>query len=103
MEENKEFTLISSSTELFRNNLAIMKAKNADYSGKEDDLSNFKTSATIAKISVEQGLLVRIMDKMSRVGNLLTTDAEVKSESISDTISDAINYLAILNYALQKK
>jgi hypothetical protein len=95
--------LLESSTNLFKNNLEIMRAKNADYSGNVDDLKNFRLSAETANISIQQGILVRLMDKMARIGNLLQKDPEVKSESINDTISDAVNYLAILNYSLEKK
>ena len=47
-------------------------------------------------VTPERGLLVRISDKISRISNLLDKEAAVKDESISDSIDDAINYLAIL-------
>jgi hypothetical protein len=41
------------------------------------------------------------MDKMTRIGNLLNKDqAQVKDESIFDTIQDAINYSAILYFGI---
>jgi len=70
--------------------------KNADYGGSNNDpYANFRNS-TIAGVPVERGILVRLMDKMSRISTLLDKEAQVKDEAIEDTIDDAINYLAIL-------
>lgn len=70
--------------------------KNHDYGGTNNDpYANFRNS-TIAGVSVERGILVRLMDKMSRISTLLDKDALVKDEAVDDTIDDAINYLAIL-------
>jgi len=97
--------LIESSEKLFSKALTLMKAKNHDYAGKDKavGLENFNITASVANISREQGILVRLMDKMTRVGNLLQHGAEVKTESINDTLEDAINYCAILHYALNEK
>jgi len=40
--------------------------------------------------------MVRILDKMARISNLMHKEAKVKDETVLDTIADAINYLAIL-------
>lgn len=93
--------LIKSSEVLFAEALETMKKKNADYSGDNTGIKNFQVSAQVANITTAEGILVRIMDKMTRIGNLIKKDAQVKDESILDTIQDAINYLAILHYALQ--
>ena len=70
--------------------------KNHDYGGTNNDpYANFRNS-TIAGVSVERGILVRLMDKMSRISTLLDKEAMVKDEAVDDTIDDAINYLAIL-------
>lgn len=97
--------LIQASEELFAKCLITMENKNHDYAGKEDanGLENFNLTAKVSKISRDKGILIRLMDKMTRIGNLLSHDAKVKSESLHDTISDAINYLAILNYSLQEE
>lgn len=74
----------------------IAEAKNNDYGGSnQDPFANFRNS-TIAGVTVEKGILVRLMDKMSRISTLLDRKAMVKDESIIDTIQDAINYLAIM-------
>lgn len=70
--------------------------KNHDYGGTNNDpYANFRNS-TIAGVSVERGILVRLMDKMSRISTLLEKEAMVIDEAVDDTIDDAINYLAIL-------
>ena len=78
--------------------------KNHDYGGNNNDpYANFRNS-TIAGVTVERGILVRLMDKMSRISTLLDKEAKVKDEAVDDTIDDAINYLAILkSYRKQNK
>lgn len=93
--------LIENSRELFNAALETMVAKNSDYSGKATDMKNFRISAEVANVKMSQGILTRLMDKMTRVGNLLNKDeAAVKGESVYDTLQDAINYTAILYYAI---
>lgn len=76
--------------------LATARRKNHDYGGSNNDpYANFRNS-TIAGVPVERGILVRLMDKMSRISTLLDKEAQVKDEAVDDTIDDAINYLAIL-------
>ena len=103
--QNKlRMTLINNTKQLFEEALETMKKKNADYSGTEDDgLGNFRLSAKVAKVSIPQGILIRLSDKLARIGNILHTEAKVKDETIFDTIQDGINYLAILYYAIQKE
>ena len=73
----------------------LILKKNADYATAVDPFQNFR-NASVVGVSVERAILVRVMDKISRISNLLDKEAEVKDESINDTIHDAINYLAIL-------
>lgn len=82
--------------------LAIAKRKNNDYAGEKtvDPYKNLKGS-TFVGVSPDRAILVRVMDKMSRVSNLLSQDNQVKDESISDTINDVINYMAILKSYLK--
>ena len=76
-------------------------AKNSDYGGSNNDpYANFRNS-TIAGVKVEQGILVRMSDKMSRIGTLLQKEAKVKDEAIEDTLMDLINYAAILKSYLK--
>jgi hypothetical protein len=87
----------------FENCLEISKAKNADYAGEASPFQNFMQVENLGLCSVEQGIMVRLSDKFTRIANLLTREAQVKDEKISDSISDAINYLAILMAWLDHK
>lgn len=95
--------LLMSMAETFQSCLLTAVAKNNDYGGSNNDpFANFRNS-TIAGVSVEKGILVRLMDKMSRVSTLLDKEAMVKDEAITDTIEDAINYLAIMKAYINLK
>lgn len=88
--------LLANMVETYNKCFSTAVAKNNDYGGSNNDpFANFRNS-TIAGVTVEKGILVRLMDKMSRISTLLDKEAMVKDESINDTIEDAINYLAIL-------
>lgn len=80
--------------------VAISRAKNADYATAGDPFLNFK-AATGLGIAPEDGILVRMSDKMSRVANLIRKartgqSAAVADESIFDTLLDLSNYAIIL-------
>ena len=77
--------------------ISILEKKNADYASESDPLKNFNASEIVG-VDRERAILVRIMDKISRISNLLDRDPLVKDESLEDTINDAINYLAILKF-----
>ncbi len=95
--------LLKSMGETFERCFLTAIAKNNDYGGSNNDpFANFRNS-TIAGVSVEKGILVRLMDKMSRISTLLDKEAMVKDESITDTIEDAINYLAIMKAYINLK
>lgn len=94
--------LLDSLEKTFATALEIARRKNADYAGNTDPFKNFKMCEQFG-VSTEKGILIRISDKISRISNLLDKEAEVKDESIFDTIDDAINYLAILKAYKQNK
>ena len=75
--------------------LQVLADKNQDYGKDDDPWANFKFAA-IANIDVADAIMVRILDKMARISNLLHKEAVVKDETVTDTIEDAINYLGIL-------
>jgi hypothetical protein len=92
--DNKEFVSVIES--FYRDAINILKKKNADYANNQDPFKNFKFSA-IANIDVSKAILVRILDKLARINNLIEKGTnEVKDETVNDTIIDSINYLAIL-------
>ena len=49
-------------------------------------------------VSLEKGILVRMMDRLSRVSNILDTPGldQGTDESVDDTLIDLINYAAII-------
>lgn len=83
--------------ETFNKCYELLKSKNNDYAGEktQDPYANFRKSEAIG-VRTEKGILVRMMDKMSRVSNLIEQNASVKTEKIEDTLEDLINYAAIL-------
>lgn len=91
---------------------AISRAKNNDYSApdaRQGDpyavFANFMQAERLNICTVEQGFMVRISDKLSRLSNLIskTHTQTVKDESIEDTILDTINYLLLLAGYLKTK
>ena len=101
--KGKTNPLLDNTSVLFSNALDTMVKKNADYAGnyQVSGLENFELSANLAKVSMSKTILVRLSDKIARISNLLDKEADVKDESIYDTIEDAINYLAIMDHALK--
>lgn len=92
-------SLAESMAKTFKGCLELSKAKNADYAGNDDPLANFRACQRFG-VSIEEGILVRLSDKIARLERLLGgIEPHVKEERIVDTIDDAINYLAILKFA----
>jgi len=86
---------IESIENTYKTGVEIIKIKNSDYANSDNPFKNFE-SAQIAGINIDRAILVRVLDKISRISNLLNKEASVKDESLEDTILDCINYLAIL-------
>tara|TARA_Y100000310_G_C20611094_1_gene778045 strand:+ start:891 stop:1313 length:423 start_codon:yes stop_codon:yes gene_type:complete len=78
----------------------LMKRKNADYTDSckgGNPFLNFTRCESMGVCSVEQGFLVRLTDKMSRLSTFCNGNKfEVVDESVMDTILDASNYLILL-------
>ena len=95
--------LIDDMQTTFTHCIETAKRKNADYAGENSDpFKNFKNCVFLG-VPVEKGILVRMMDKMSRISNLIDKEAQVKDESINDTLDDLINYAAILKSYIKNK
>ena len=83
--------------ELGEEELAIMERKANDYSGTGDCNRNIRACSNLGICSAEQGVLIRLQDKLSRLTTLIVEGVEAKvDEPIRDTIMDARNYLGIL-------
>lgn len=83
--------------------LDIHTAKNKDYASDGDAFANFRQVENLGLCTVEQGIMVRMSDKFSRIANLLTRPAAVADEKIEDTIHDLITYAALLKAYLHEK
>lgn len=78
--------------------LKTVEKKNGDYAQGDDPFQNFRMVEDAGLTSVEQGIAVRMSDKLQRVFNLLpeSASADVDDESLEDTLSDLRNYANIL-------
>jgi hypothetical protein len=85
--------------------MKLTQMKNNDYAESSDAFANFKTieQITHGRISVESGILVRMTDKLKRIGSLLSRSAVVKTEKIEDTVFDLAVYSVILLVYLRSK
>lgn len=75
-----------------------MAKKNHDYS-KNGPFDNFKVCEAFQITSAQNGILVRLGDKISRLVSISEKGSQVKDESVEDTILDVINY-AVLYYGV---
>lgn len=82
-------------TNLSQKGLAICRKKNVDYAGTGDPFDNFNIVESIG-VSAPRGMLVRMLDKISRISNLLQRDPAVTNESLEDTCIDLAMYALIL-------
>lgn len=81
----------------------IMKVKNADYGASADALRNFRLCDMLG-VPLTHGIVTRLGDKLARIGKIVTSgETAVKSETVTDTILDMINYAIILRAALCEK
>jgi hypothetical protein len=83
--------------------LQILQSKNNDYADVKDVFSNFKYSGDYAGVDASVACRVLIGTKMARLKELLSSNKEIKNESIDDTLADSINYLEILRGILKEK
>jgi hypothetical protein len=94
--------LLDLHTETCGSALKIMVDKNTDYGATDDALRNFRLCENMG-IPIDIGILTRLGDKMARIGKIITSGkVAVKSETVEDTIMDAINYLVILRAAIME-
>lgn len=83
--------------------LQLVIKKTQDYATIDDPYRNFRMSESVG-VSIEKGILVRMCDKLSRIGNLVEkNDPSVKNESIEDTLIDIMNYANIMLCYIQQK
>ena len=97
--------LLSNFEDITEDMLRICRAKNSDYSGASPDpYQNFSQVERLGICKVEQGFLTRMTDKLCRISSLVKKgSAEVKDESIEDTLIDLANYSIIMLCYLRSK
>jgi hypothetical protein len=83
----------------------ITKKKNADYTGTGDDpFANFSRVSAMGLATTEQGFLVRMLDKLSRLGSFVQRGSFlVSEESFEDTCLDLANYSILLSGYVQSR
>lgn len=93
---HKEFT-----EEMIR----VSVLKNSDYTGTTDDpFANLKACEVSSICSTEQGVMVRMTDKMARINSFIQKgELLVKDESVADTLLDLSNYCALLAAYIKAK
>jgi len=78
----------------------LLLRKNRDYG------SSFRKPGILSgALDSKSKLLVRIDDKLERLGNLLekNTDGDVPNESVSDTVTDLIGYFVLVGILLDEQ
>ena len=78
----------------------LLLRKNRDYG------SSFRKPGILSgALDPKSKLLVRIDDKLERLGNLLDkgTDGDVPDESMSDTVTDLVGYFVLLGILLDEQ
>ena len=84
-----------------------MSLKNRDYAGSDgnEPFANFTRVESMGICDTEQGFLVRVTDKLSRLSSFVHAGKmHVEDESFYDTIVDVINYMVLLSaYVSDKK
>lgn len=77
----------------------LMLDKNADYAGKEDPFANFRLCEAARLCSAQQGILMRMLDKVSRLSTH-ASGQKLNTDSMRDSVIDIINY-AVLFYGIE--
>jgi hypothetical protein len=84
--------------------ISICEKKNNDYAKTDQAFANFQSVEKLGITSVEKGILVRMMDKTSRINSFIDKGIlSVEDEKIEDTIMDLANYSLILGAYFKHK
>jgi hypothetical protein len=81
-----------------------MKQKSADYATGSDPFANFNRGEILGFATAEEGLMLRVVDKISRISTFLHRgELKVENESVADSVMDVINYMVLLHGMLEDK
>ena len=90
--------------ELCTRSCELMKKKSEDYATGSDPFANFKRGEVLGFATCEEGLMLRVVDKISRISTFLKRgQLNVENESVEDSIMDIINYMVLLQGMLVDK
>lgn len=83
---------------MYKKAISIVLERSKKYATEDDPFLNFRRGAAFANTTVEQGIMTRIGDKLSRLQNALENgdDDAFSDEAFDDTILDLCNYFVIL-------
>jgi hypothetical protein len=84
----------------------LMVLKNKDYAGNggTEPFANFTRCEAMGVCTTEQGFLVRIVDKLSRMSSFIESGTmHVENESFHDSCVDIINYMVLLSSFVAEK
>jgi len=97
MEDVKQWHL-EEIAKMYKKAISIVLERSKKYATEDDPFLNFRRGAAFANTTVEQGIMTRIGDKLSRLQNVLEqdNDNEFSDEAFDDTILDLCNYFVIL-------
>lgn len=86
--------------------MGIMKQKNHDYAGQDggQPFANFERCEAMGVCSTEQGFLVRVIDKVSRLATFVEAgELKVDNEGYEDAVLDIINYMILFSAFVKDK
>lgn len=97
MEDLKQWH-VEEIAKMYKKAISIVLERSKKYATEDDPFLNFRRGAAFANTTVEQGIMTRIGDKLSRLQNVLEKgdDDAFTDESFDDTILDLCNYFVIL-------
>ena len=98
--------LLNHHADICKEALEIMKKKNHDYAGEggESTFANFTRSEDMGICTTEQGFLVRLCDKLSRLSTFASAgELKVDNEGYHDAILDIINYCILFDGYVSSK
>lgn len=75
--------------------LALLKKKNADYAGQGDVFGNLNACEALG-VKSEIGMLIRMMDKVVRLSNVIGSGKNHVGDSVESECLDLINYAVLL-------
>ena len=84
----------------------LMELKNRDYAGNggTEPFANFTRCEAMGVCTTEQGFLVRIVDKLSRMSSFIESGTmHVENESFHDSCVDIIDYMVLLSSYVGEK